>query len=145
MLRFQNGRFDMGKASFVLPDGFYVESDIDITEGSTFCAWDSQQKYLFHWRYFWNWEGSAEELKKWFLPDCGLIPMSEIVPAAVNGLTGHMVLYRTHSLEYFEARFDLDEGEGLVLRVEGKRGEAENILTSDAFRAVWRGLKRCEN
>lgn len=140
MLQFKNGRFYMGKASFVLPDGFYVKNDIEITDACTFCAWDPEQKYLFHWRYLQNCEGSAEELKKWFLPDCGLIPLSEIVPAAVNGLTGHMVLYRSHSSQYCEARFDMGGGEELVLMVESEKETAEKIRESEAFQTVWNGL-----
>lgn len=140
MLQYKNGRFYIGKASFALPDGFYVESDIEITEGSAFCAWDSRREYLFHWRYFQDCEGSAEELQKWFLPDCGLIPLSEIVPVAVNGLSGHMVLYRSYRPQYCEARFDLGDGEELVLMVESEKGKAEDIPTSEAFRTVWMGL-----
>lgn len=141
MLHYQNGRFDMGKASFILPDGFYVESDIDLTEGSGFCAWDPERKYLFRWRCFRDCEGPAEELKKWFLPDVGLIPLSEITPVAVNGLTGHGVLYHSRVSEYCEARFDLGEGEQLVLMVESRVEKAKDILSSDAFQAVWKGLQ----
>lgn len=142
MLLYENGRFDMGKASFVLPDGFYVERDIELIGGSGFCAWDPERKYLFRWRCFGDCEGSAEELKKWFLPDTGLSPLSEITPVAVNGLTGHGVLYRSLRAEYCEARFDLGDGEQLVLMVESRTEKAKDILSSDAFQTVWKGLKR---
>ena len=141
MLLYENGRFDMGKASFVLPDGFYVESDIELIEGSAFCAWDPERKYLFRWRCFWDCEGSAEELKKWFLPDVGLVPLSEITPVSVNGLTGHRVLYRSRVSEYCEARFDLGEGEQLVLMVESRVEKAKDILSSAVFQTVWKGLR----
>lgn len=141
MLQYKNGRFYMGKASFALPDGFYVENDIELIEGSGFCAWDEEQKHLYRWRVFGDCEGTEAELQKWFLPDCGLIPLSEIVPAAVNGLRGHMVLYRSYSSQYCEARFDLGQGDELVLSVETRLGDVEKLPTSPAFRAVWEGLR----
>ena len=62
-------------------------------------------------------------------------------PVAVNGLTGHGVLYRSWASEYCEARFDLGEGEQLVLMVESRVEKAKDILSSDAFQAVWKGLQ----
>ena len=87
MLLYKNGRFHTGKASFALPDGFYLESDIELTEGSALCAWDPERKYLFRWQHFRDGEGSARELQKWFLPDSGLTPLSEVVPVSIYGLS----------------------------------------------------------
>lgn len=140
MLLYKNGRFHIGKASFALPDGFYLESDIELTEGSALCAWDPERKYLFRWQYFHDCEGSARELQKWFLPDSGLTPLSEVVPVSIYGLTGHMVLYRSYRPRYCEVRLDLGAGEELSLMVETREGRAEEIPASPAFRAAWEGL-----
>ncbi len=141
MLMYKNGRFYMEKGSFALPDGFYVEGDIDIAGGSAFCAWDPERKYLFHWRYLSGCEDPVEELKMWFLPDCGMTPLSEILPVKVNDLTGYRVLYQSPSAQYCEARFDFGGGEQFVLRVESKAETAEKIPMSKPFQAVWEGLR----
>lgn len=140
MLLYKNGRFHMEKGSFVLPDGFYVEDDIDIAGGSAFCAWDPERKYLFHWRYLPDCGDAVEELKMWFRPDCGLTPLSEIAPVKVNDLAGYMVLYQSPLAQYCEARFDFSGGGQLALRAESKEEKAENIFASEPFQAVWKGL-----
>ena len=141
MLQYKNGRFYMGRVSFFLPEGFYVEDRIDLLEEDGLTAWEPEQKDLYRWRYYWDCEGAAAELQKWFLPDCGLIPLSEVIPVEINGLMGHMVLYCSRQACFFEARFDLGEAEQLGLTVESKSRDAKKIPASAAFRAVWAGLR----
>lgn len=136
MLLYKDGWFYGEKVSFQIPDGFYFENDPDMTGEYGFCAWGPKRKTLFCWRFYEDCAGSAEELRTWFSPDSGTVPLSGIIPIKIHGLTGHYALYRTRREQYYEARFDLGEGEEFVLLVELREGDIRDIVTAPELKAV---------
>lgn len=141
MLLYENGRFYGKGASFAIPAGFYVEDDRDVTDEYGFCAWDPEQEYLCCWRFYWDCEGTKEELTKWFYPDCGITPLSEITPIQTGGLRGHFILYQTQREQYYEARFDLGEGEEFALLVETRSQNIRRIIERPAFKNVLESIE----
>lgn len=140
MLLFQNGRFYQGKVSFLVPDGFYFEDDPDMTSEYGFCAWAPGKDYLCCWRFYEDCLGTAEELRAWFAPDCGLVSLSEITAVEMNGLKGHFVLYKNRNHQYYEARFDLGEGAQLAFLAE-TLGDIRRIAARPEFAAALEGIK----
>lgn len=141
MLLFKNGRFYSEKVSFIIPDGFYFEDDPDVIDEYGLCAWDPKKEFLFCWRFCEDCMGTARELESWFLPDCGMVPLSEIAPIQINGLSGHRVFYRTRQAQYYEARFALEEGRELVLLVEGQGRDVRKMAASPEFEAALYGIR----
>lgn len=144
MLLYKDGRFYGERVSFAIPEGFYVEDDRDVTDEYGFCAWDPEREYLCCWRFYWDCGDTKEELAKWFCPDCGITPLSEIAPIQINGLRGHSVLYQTRSEQYYEARFDLGEGEEFALLVETRGQNIRRIIESPTFKCVLEGIQAGE-
>lgn len=141
MLLYQNGRFYRDNISFAIPDGFYVEDDGDVTDEYGFCAWDPAREYLCCWRFYEDCLGTAEELGGWFLPECGMVPITEIAPIRRNGLSGHFVLYRDRRRQYYELRFDLGEGREFSLLAETRRKDIRRLVDAPAFQAVLEGIR----
>lgn len=136
MLRYINGRFYREQVSFAVPDGFYVEEDGEILAEYGFCAWDPRREYLCSWRFYENCLGTARELENWFLPDCGMTPLSDVTAIGMNGLNGHFVFYRTRREQYYEARFELGGGKELSFLVESQGGDIRRIAAYPSFQAA---------
>lgn len=141
MLLYKNGRFYGEGVSFAIPTGFYVEDVRDVTDEYGFCAWDPEREYLCCWRFYWDCEGTKEELVKWLDPDCGITPLSEITPIQINGLRGYFILYRTRRKQYYEARFDMGEGKEFALLVETRHQNIHRIIESAEFKSVLGGIQ----
>ena len=143
MLLHKNGRFYGKKVSFLLPNGFYFEDDPDINVEHGFCAWPPEKDYLCSWNFYENCWGSEAELKNWLSPDCGFTPLSFITPSLINGLSGHFLLYKSRESQYYEARFDLGDGEELSFLVETKKRGRDicQIVKSPEFKAALEGIE----
>ncbi len=143
MLLYKNGRFYGKKVSFLLPDGFYFEDDPDINVEHGFCAWPPEKDYLCSWNFYEDCWGSKAELENWLSPECGFISLTPITPIQMNGLSGHFLLYKNRQAQYYEARFDLGEGEELSFLTETReRGkDIRQIVVSPPFQAALEGIR----
>ena len=75
-------------------------------------------------------------MRAWFSSDSGAVPLSGIVPIKIHGLIGHYALYRTRREQYYEARFNLEEGKEFVLLAELRQGDIREIVTTPEFMEV---------
>lgn len=141
MLLYKDGRFWGKKVAFLLPDGFYLEDTPDRKWEHGFCAWSPQRDYRCSWRLCRDCAGTAAELERWLSPEFGFTPLSEVAPLEVNGLSGHFLLYENHRKQYYEARFDLGDGEEFVFEAETWDRPIRQVAASPEFRAALEGIR----
>lgn len=141
MLLYKNGRFYSDKFSFLLPEGFYFEDDPEVNYEHGFCAWPPGRDYLCVWHIYENSRGSAVELANWLLPECGFVGLSPVTPIQVSGLSGHYLLYKNRRNQYYEARFDLGDGEELSFLVETAGEDIRGFVGTPAFHAALSGIQ----
>lgn len=141
MLLYKNGRFYGEKVSFLVPDGFYLEVDPEIIGEYGFCAWSPQRDCLCCWRSYDGCGGTAAELETRFFPECGCVPLSPVTPIQLNGLSGHFVFYRDLQKQYYEARFDLTDGDQLSFSVEAQGKDIRRLMDTPECKAVLTGIQ----
>lgn len=141
MLLYKNGRFYSEKVSFLLPDGFYFEEDPEINCEHGFCAWSPGKDYLCSWNFYGDCYGTSAELESWLSPECGFTALVPVTPIALNGLSGHFLLYQNKQAQYYEARFDLGEGEELSFLAETRGKDLLGIVSSEEFKAALNGIQ----
>ena len=126
MMRYQNGRFFTHGICFAIPDGFHLETEPDYVYEYGLGAWTPDQSCYVEWNIEENCLGTEKELSALFQEASGSVPLTEIRPVSVNGLSGHQMAYREEQKYFLEVRLALKEKAELVFLVSG---EGEDILS----------------
>lgn len=125
MLLYKNGRFHALGASFVLPDGFILDTAAGFSDIHAFAAFSPGNRYYVEWQIEAECRGTRKELEELFLPGLGIRPMSTIIPFDVNGLNGHYAIYRTEECDCLEYRLSVEGDTEISVRIKTK---SENIF-----------------
>lgn len=125
MLQYIGHRLSCDGVSFVIPDGFYMDSNTDegVESGVSLLSPDHTYRLdigIEHFVY-----PSQKELTD-ALRSMGYQVLSDIQPITVNGLHGHYAAYSSSQCQYCEVRFDLREDSNgtvaLVILLRTDRG-----------------------
>ncbi len=141
MLKFENGKFHALGVSFTLPDGFYLETVPDFCYIRGFGAWTPDRKNYVEWQIEDGCGETEQELKDLFYPGTGMILLGEIKPISVNGLRGHMAIYKTRDEEIMEMRLMIEKDKQIILLVRNKECIINEALRSEEIRMVVNGIK----
>lgn len=117
MLLYQNGRFHALGVSFVLPDGFILDTVAGFTAEHAFAAFSPDERYYVEWQIEAECHGTRKELEELFLPGLGIKPRSTIIPFEVNGLSGHYAIYRANERDCLEFRLAVDGDTEISVRI----------------------------
>lgn len=120
MLKYENGRFSALGVSFVLPNGCWLETDPDFCYERGFGAWSADMRIFLQWQIEDECEGTEKVLSDLFKPGTGMRPLKDIEPVTVNGLNGHMAMYRSSGAEIMEMRLTVSGDTQIVLLVRSK-------------------------
>ena len=106
MLRYIDGRFHTPGASFIIPDGYYLDTDPELPDecGVYIEPRDGSCRFQISYREGYDTDEGLREIISQF--DTVHISRA-IAPIRNNGLAGHDVLYESIPDEYYEARFQL--------------------------------------
>lgn len=117
MLHYLNGRFCTDSFSFVLPNGFYLETVPDFCFEKGFGAWTPDKQNYIEWRVEDDCDGTEEELSRLFAAGSGMKLLEGIKTVEVNGVRGHMAFYRMRTEQAMEMRLSHPNGDQLCLLI----------------------------
>ena len=117
MLKYMQGRFHLAGASFVIPEGFFLDSAPFVPADNGLSLHSPDDKYDLTLSFDNQAQSTYAMLNSLFSKEYGLKPFQPITPILINGLSGHYALYHGISDQYYEARFQLDENWHLVILV----------------------------
>lgn len=141
MLRFRDGKFFACGLSFVFPNGFYIDTELDAIAENAIVAWAPDMRYRVEWQIYraeYNTIQDFEQLFKY----SGFTILSELMPVALNGLTGHQIYYKSTEETYYELR--LSNGKSsimLYISVYQGDGNIYSIISSSEVQAIISGLR----
>ena len=141
MLLYKNGRFYSKDVSFMVPNGFYFDSDPDRLYSDGVIAWNSSCANSYSWTIQQGFQSSKEDLEGLFLQ--GYRFLSQVMPIQMNGLMGHRLIYRKPegSGGCYEVQFDLSKTRKMVFLVDALRDKIENVVVSSDFRTALDGIR----
>lgn len=125
MLLYKGGRFHALGVSFVLPEGFILDTLAGFTDNHAFAAFSPDNKYYVEWQIESECRGTRKELEELFLPGLGIRPMSTIIPFSVNGLSGHYAFYQSKKCSCLEYRLSVAGDTEISVRF---KTNSENIF-----------------
>ena len=120
MLQFKNGKLHTQGCSFLLPEGFYLATELDLEHENGVTLWTPDKSAMIELDIHEEAEDTREGLLALFETDSGLKPLAEIQAVTVNGLRGHEVFYTgtLHDELYYETRLALPDGRVVVFSVQ---------------------------
>lgn len=107
-----------------------------------FCAWPPERNYICCRSIDTGCGGTEAELRRWFEPGCGIVPISEITSVCIGGLYGHELFYKEKRRMYYELRLDLGEGVEFVFWIETRARNIRQIVASDEEKAAIGEIRR---
>lgn len=128
MLQFKYGRFHAYGVSFQFPDGFYLDTEPDFEHQCGIVAWGPHKDFQVVWDFIESGYSPDEMLQKILSPGYGMEPMSDIEPLVLGGLAGYHVFYHSGPLEYYEARFSVENGAQFVLLISTDEKKIKSVL-----------------
>ena len=140
MLRYIDGRFHVPGASFIIPSGFYLDTDPELSDDFGIHIEPRDGSCRFHITYHRAYatdEGLREIISQF---DTSYI-IRDIAPIQLNGLTGHDALYGSKPDEYYEARFQLPGQNNLIVVVTLESGKSPDILKEGYIPTVMNGIR----
>lgn len=124
MLQWKDGKFQAFGLSFSIPDGCYLDLDEERVTENGVTIWTSDERYRIDIDIIDSsaYEAVEDWLKELLSPEGIVRILSPVQPLIVNGLTGCEVFYviGSSSTYYYEARFSMTNGNGIILLVSGK-------------------------
>lgn len=106
MLLYRDGQFHISGVSFAIPDNYYLETCPGLEMENGMLLYSPDEVYSVELSAE-NSEHPSEVALKCTLESFDLI--SPIAPFQNNGLSGHIMLYKTKQYIHCEIKFDLDE------------------------------------
>ena len=103
MIQYRNGRFHIPGMSFIVPDGFYLNTTPDTVSDNCLCLISPNKEYSVFIQAASSKGSTFEELRA-ILINAGehtLVPES----ITINGIHGHHVKYTAGNERYYELRF----------------------------------------
>lgn len=140
MLLYKNGRFHANGVSFSLPDGFYLEADMEGIYECALSAWSPDKNIRFTWEIYKDDEDSMEALRSYVAPQTGYRPLTDITVLKVNRLEGLALFYRGERVQIFEARFAIPSGGCFAFGAEVKDESILRLYETEVFKAALSGI-----
>lgn len=145
MMYYEKGRFRLGAVSFALPDQVYIDPEYEAEIQNGFELLDLEKRFRITIEGEYSEEDSDTFLSE-TLPEASFHKLGSVESIQYNGARGHALCYYSGGYNYYEARFDLPEVEGincLVVLVKWPKGELEHevILRERIVRELLGGLK----
>lgn len=149
MMYFEKGRFRLGAVSFMLPDQVYIDPEFETEIQNGFELLDSSQRYRVTIQGEHSEENSMTFLTE-TLVETSFHKLGPVVPIQVNGVRGHSLCYFSGAHNFYEARFDLPEVDGIncvVVLVKWKNGTFthDSILKERIVEEVLASLRWVKN
>ena len=141
MLQWKDGRFHALGISFVIPDGFYLETEPETTHENGLSAWTSDMRCRVDWRIDEYDISPHDGLNRLFSPNSGMIPLREIERMNINGMSGCSALYETEVAQFFETRLKGREGGQLIIIIQDHQKDIVSFSRSKEIQAVLSGLR----
>lgn len=138
MLMYKQGRFWTQGASFAIPDGFFLETAPQVQYRGGVNIWGPKKSCLYVWIVYEEQGETRENLRK--IAD-DFEPISDVMPIAVNGLSGHGLIYSAGRKEYYEAHFVLPDERHLAFIAEGEGHKVQETLDTAEFKAVFESVR----
>lgn len=141
MLLYKQGRFYTEGASFIIPDGFYLDTSPDLCYDVGMTALDPTRSHSYTWAIFVSYEGTKETLESLPLIGCELLSKNS-KPIYMNGLSGHWIIWTMGiGSGCYEARFDLGGNKHFTLMMDAHECDVYEILKSPEFRFILEGIR----
>lgn len=140
MLHYLNGRFCADSFSFILPDGFYLETVPELCYEEGFGAWTPDKQNYIEWQIEVDCGGTKEELSKLFVPGTGMHLLEDIKEVEVNGVRGHMAFYRMRTDQVMEMRLGHPRGAQLCLLIRSGGKDIHALLETKDIKNVITGI-----
>ena len=144
MLVYQNGRFSAHGFSFVLPDGFVLNTEPDVCYTHGFGAWTPEGDCYVEWEIEQECTGTLNELRALFEPGSGMFRIIDINPIIINGLPGHHVAYSYKGGQRYEIRLSSGDGNELSFRVESQDTDVLSAISKPPVQAAIQGISSSE-
>lgn len=138
MLLYKQGRFYTEGVSFLVPDGFYMETLAPVYFENGFMTRDTTKSHSYNWAAYPTEWRAKEELDKRVELDMRFI--DPITPIQINGLSGYWLAF-AGATECYEAQFDLPGHRLFMLLVDALGDSIRDIMTTSDFKAVLRGIR----
>ena len=142
MLLYKYGRFHALGVSFVLPEGFILDTAAGFTDIHAFAAVSPDNRYYVEWQIEAECLGTRKELEELFLPGLGIRPMSTIIPFEVNGLSGHYAIYRTEECDCLEYRLSVEDDTEISVRIKTKIEDIFQAKDEPFVEAILRSIQK---
>ncbi len=143
MLLYKQGRFYTKGASFIIPDGFYLDTSPDLCYDVGMTALDPTCSHSYIWAIFVSYQGTKETLED--LPQMGCRLLTKSTPIQINGLSGHWIIWTMGiGSGCYEVRFDLGGNKHFTLMMDAHECDIHKIMESAEFHSVLEGI-RAEN
>ena len=141
MIKFLGGRFHMPGASFVIPDGYYIDSVPESAE--EFALYFLPPDQSFNAVIGYEDDGEAEgALNEWMAKMDETEIIRAIAPMANDSLNGWDVLYSSGEDAYYEARFQLPDGNNMLYLIHSDPEAVEGIVAGPEYRKILDGIRR---
>lgn len=142
MLLYKNNRFHIGGVSFIIPDGFYVETAPPLINENGFCLFAPDQSYQLTVNAFTEPDCAYRSLRRLFRE-------KEIIPFTWNALTGCFGRKSYTTEEYAEAQFDLPPNPDGCSRLEIEISTPScvglgRVMASESYRLFMQNLRAGE-
>jgi len=138
MLLYKGGRFYAEGVSFLVPDGFYMETVAPIYYEDGFITRDSTQAHTYDWAVF-PVERTAKKEMEDRADSCERL-ISPVAPIQINGLSGYWLTFAGTS-EYYEAQFDLPNHTTFMLLVDALGDSIQDVMATPDFQAALHGIR----
>lgn len=143
MLLFKDGYFQKNGASFILPDGFYLETSPD-AEVEGLIAWAPDK--LMHIELGLDEEESDAKVsfEGYFEKgsDLDIRIRNTMEPTIVNGLKGYQAYYVSNEAAFVEYRLELPEGGTMWIMFEQKGVSPQELQKSVYLEAMLEEIRK---
>ena len=131
MVLYKDGKFHVKGISFCLPDGYYLNTDSEISQKFRLEALPQDQSFTMRWLLTEiSTKDSYAVLEYLFTEDVGFKPIVPVSPISVNGLTGHQCVGVGKYQQFYEVQLDLDDGAlfGFSIYTRNQYSDIINII-----------------
>ena len=145
MLYYKNGRFRMDSISYELPDGVYIDTELQSVIATGFEIVDPEGKFRIHIKGE-HWEENSYEFFEKVIFPFGYDRLGEIEPVENNGMQGYKLWYQDSKTNTLEYRFDLPEEDqhkniSIILKADRAQIPLSELETVPVLVSLMKSLK----
>ena len=145
MLYYKNGRFRMDSISYELPDGVYIDTELQSVIATGFEIVDPEGKFRIHIKGE-HWEENSYEFFEKVIFPFGYDRLGEIEPVENNGMQGYKLWYQDSKTNTLEYRFDLPEEDqhkniSIILKADRAQIPLSELDTVPVLVSLMKSLK----